>query len=111
MVDGLRVDASILIPEDELRWELPADPAVGRADPTLGGFYTVLILDITACAALDAPQRQRIREHVPRFRRSGDVVVANVDGVITVTVDWIVGHPESGRIAREHLAAVLRDAL
>ncbi|AKH82287.1 hypothetical protein AA958_08635 [Streptomyces sp. CNQ-509] len=111
MVAGLRVDASVLIPEDELRWELPADPAVGRADPTLGGFCTVLTVDTTACAALDARQRQRIRERVARFRRSGDVVVANVDGVITVTVDWIVGPPESGHLAREHLAAVLRDAL
>ncbi|AUH43146.1 hypothetical protein CXR04_25910 [Streptomyces sp. CMB-StM0423] len=94
-----------------MRWELPADPGVGRADPTLGGFYTVLTVDTTACAALDARQRERIRERVAGFRRSGDVVVANADGVITVTVDWIVGYPESGRIARDHLAGVLRDAL
>ncbi|MFF0727921.1 hypothetical protein [Streptomyces sp. NPDC004134] len=111
MVGGVRVDASILIPEDDLRWELPADPAVGRADPSLGGFCTVLTVDTTACAALDARQRERIRQRVPGFRRGGDVVVAHADGVITVTVDWIVGYPESGRIAREHLAAVLRDAL
>jgi hypothetical protein len=111
MAAGLHVDESVRIPEGELRWVLPEDPAVGRADPTLGGFFTTLSVDIGACAGLDERQRERIRDRVVSFRRDGDVVVSNADGVITVTVDWVVEYPESARVARERLAAVLRDAL
>lgn len=102
---------ALVIPGAELRWQLPADPAVGRADPTLGGFFTELSLDTTACAGLDAQQRQRIRDRVVGYQRTGDIIVSNADGVITVTVDWIIEYPRSAHVARERLAAVLREAL
>jgi hypothetical protein len=111
MTSGLHVDESILIPEDELRWALPKDPAIGRADPTLGGFTTKLSVDITACAGLNSQQRQRIRDRVATFHRAGDIIVSNADGVIAVTVDWVIEYPKSAHVARERLAAVLRDAL
>ncbi|MBA0052863.1 hypothetical protein E0L36_18885 [Streptomyces sp. AJS327] len=111
MPDELRVDASVSIPEDELRWRLPRDPAVGRADPGLGGFTTELRLDTTGCAGLDPARRQRVRERVAAFRRTGDVVLRNEDGVITVLVDWVIEPPRSLAVAREHLAEALREAL
>ncbi|MFW5415247.1 hypothetical protein J0910_01060 [Nocardiopsis sp. CNT-189] len=111
MTPGLRVGESLTISEDALRWRLPPDPAAGRADPALGGFITELSLDSTACAGLDPQQRRRIRERVAGFHRTGDVTVSNTDGVITVKVDWVIEYPESARVARERLAAVLRDAL
>ncbi|GAA3783386.1 hypothetical protein GCM10022225_84540 [Plantactinospora mayteni] len=111
MSSGLHVNKSVIIPEDDLRWKLPADPAIGRADPTLGGFVTELSLDVTVCAGLSSQQRQRIRDRVAGFHRAGDIIVSNADGVIAVKVDWAVEYPESARVARERLAAVLRDVL
>lgn len=111
MSPGLRIDDSLTIPEAELRWTLPDDPAIGRADPTLGGFTTELSLDVTACAALTPRQREAIRDRVTGYRRTGDVIVSNVDGVITVKVDWIIEHPESADVARGRMTELLRDAL
>ena len=111
MPSGLQVDESISIPDDELRWVLPADPSIGRADPTLGGFITELSLDTTACAGLSSQQRQRIRDRVAGFNRAGDIIVSNADGVITVKVDSVIEYPRSADVAREQLAAVLQNAL
>jgi hypothetical protein len=91
--------------------EAPRRPSIGRADPNLGGFITELSLDVTTCAGLNSQQRQRIRDRVDSFHRTGDVIVSNADGVITVKVDWAIEYPKSARVARERLAAVLRDAL
>lgn len=111
MSPALHVDESVTIPEEELRWTLPDDPAVGRADPTLGGFVTKLTVDVTMCAGLGPRQRRMIRDRVAGFHRTGDIIVSNADGVITVMVDWAVEYPESAHLAREHLAAALRAAL
>ncbi|MEV0780671.1 hypothetical protein ACIBLA_27225 [Streptomyces sp. NPDC050433] len=111
MTSGLQVDESLIIPEDELRWRLPDDPGVGRADPTLGGFITELSLDTTACTGLNSEQRQRIRDRVAGFQRTGDIIVSNTDGVITVKIDWVIEYPRSTRVARERLTSVLHDAL
>lgn len=105
-----KVDESLIIPEDALRWRLPPDPSVGRADPTLGGFTTELSLDTTSCPGLNSQQRQRIRDRA-RPRRTDDIIVSIAGGVITVKVDYVFFPPESMRVARDCLAAVLHDAL
>jgi hypothetical protein len=105
-----KVGEGLIIPEDALCWKLPPDPSVGRADPTLGGFITEVSLDTTACPGLNSQQRQRIRDQA-RAPRTDDIIVSVADGVITVKVDYVIPYPESMRVAREWLAAVLHDAL
>ena len=98
----LRVSRSIVIPEHELRWRFSRSPGPGGQSVNTADSQASLSFDVASSTALGPVQRARALERLARRL---------TDGVLTVTSHEERSQLRNREVARDRLAAILRDAV
>jgi len=99
-VDDLRVSDNLVIPASELTWRFDQSGGPGGQHANRSSTRVELLFDVTNSAVLGGSDKTRILRH-----RGAKL------GVITIRVAQSRSQWQNRRMARERLAAVLREAL
>lgn len=100
--EGLHVRGSVSVPETELRWRFSRAAGPGGQGVNTTDSRVELSFDVTASAAFDDAQRQRVLGRL-EHRLAG--------GVLTVVASEHRSQRRNRDTARARLAGLLRDAL
>lgn len=99
---GLRVTASVTIPESELSWRFSRSSGPGGQGVNTADSRAELVWDAAASTALSPFQRERVLE-----RLSGRLV----DGALTIAASEHRAQLRNRDAARDRLVALVADAL
>ena len=99
---GLRVDATVTIPESELTWRFSRSSGPGGQGVNTADSRVELVWDAAGSAALSPVQRERVLE-----RLRGRLV----DGVLTVAASEHRAQLRNRQAARERLAALVAEGV
>lgn len=99
---GLRVSATLTIPESELSWRFSRSSGPGGQGVNTADSRVELMWDAAGSPTLSPLQRERVRQRL-RTRLVG--------GVLTVTASEHRAQLRNRDAARERLAAVIADAI
>jgi ribosome-associated protein len=102
MLGPLRVTASVIVPERELRWRFSRSSGPGGQSVNTADSRAELSLDLATTTALDPIQRARAME-----RLAGRLV----EGVLTVAADEERSQLRNREAARARLAEILAEAV
>ncbi|GAT73762.1 alternative ribosome rescue aminoacyl-tRNA hydrolase ArfB [Microbacterium hydrocarbonoxydans] len=99
---GLRVSASLVIPETELSWRFSRSSGPGGQGVNTADSRVELVWDVAASAALSPVQRARLLDRL---------TTRLVNGVLTIAASEHRAQLRNREAARERLAALVDEAL